>query len=249
MVTETHNTTVTGRVDDKRPAILLVEDDERLSAVITEYLVQHGYRVGVEARGDTAPQRILAEQPKLVILDLMLPGMDGVDVCRGVRSGYHGPILMLTARDEDIEQVVGLEVGADDYVTKPVLPRVLLARIRALLRRTRTTSDQMPMPAEPLHFGALEIRPGSREASLGGAIIELTTIEFDLLLLLAENAGTVLSRDQIFRSLSGVEYDGLDRAVDIRISRLRKLLGDKPTSPSRIKTVRGKGYLFASTES
>jgi len=227
------------------PAILLVEDDNRLAAVIAEYLEQNGFQVDIESRGDNAPARIISQSPALVILDLMLPGMDGMEICREVRPHYHGPILMLTARDEDIEQVVGLELGADDYVTKPVLPRVLLARIRALFRRIRPGVVTEPNNDQTLYFGDLEIRPRCREVLLGGGVVELTTIEFDLLLLLASNAGTVLSRDQIFQSLSGVEYDGLDRAVDIRISRLRKLLLDDPVSPTRIKTVRGKGYLFA----
>jgi len=226
------------------PTILLVEDDVKLASVIVEYLTQHGYQVSSEARGDSGARRIVSEQPDLVILDLMLPGLDGVEVCRVSRERFHGPIIMLTARDEDVEQIVGLEVGADDYVTKPVLPRVLLARIRALLRRMAPRQGNGNVNA-PLVFGGLEINPGSRTVTIAQTQIELTTTEFDLLYLLAKNAGSILSRDDIYLSLSGIEYDGLDRAVDIKISRLRKLLNDDPASADRIKTVRGKGYLFS----
>ncbi len=229
-------------------SILLVEDDVRLSALVVEYLQKNGLNVETEFRGDTAIQRILNEQPDLVVLDLMLPGLDGFEVCKQVRSGFSGPILMLTAKDEDIDQVVGLEIGADDYVVKPAQPRLLLARIRALLRRSHQTSeaensnDQTDI--NELDFGTLCITHSSRTVLLKASTIELTTIEFDLLWLLATHAGQVLSRDYISESLSGVEYDGLDRSIDIRISRLRKLLQDDSSKPKGIKTVRGQGYLF-----
>lgn len=234
--------------------IMLVEDDERLAALIQEYLTQQGMRVNVEHRGDTAVNRIVDEQPDLVVLDIMLPGLDGLEVCRRVRPDYPKPILMLTAKDEDIDQVVGLELGADDYVIKPVQPRVLLARLRSLLRRvgpqdalTQGTGDRANVASStaPLDFGRLLVNPAERDVLLDNTPIELTTQEFELLYLLATNAGKVLSRDDIFESLSGIEYDGLDRSVDIRISRLRKLLETNPGKPSGIKTVRGQGYLFA----
>ena len=261
--------------------LLLVEDDKRLSDLITEYLQKQGLKVATEYRGDTAVQRIIQEQPDLVILDLMLPGLDGLEVCRQVRPAYASPILMLTARDEDVDQVVGLELGADDYVVKPVQPRVLLARVRALLRRNQvglatvvTTQSAADQPsstslgiaasaqnsqqtlASGIHlatsekqckmcFGQLEVDPASREVRLNKTLIDFTTQEFDLLYLLAKNAGVVLSRDAIFEAMSGIEYDGLDRSVDIRISRLRKLLETNPGKPSGIKTVRGQGYLFS----
>lgn len=224
--------------------ILLVEDDKRLSDLIVEYLQKQGLRVEVEYRGDTAVQRILDLQPDLVVLDLMLPGLDGLEVCRQVRPRYAAPILMLTAKDEDIDQIVGLEIGADDYVIKPVQPRVLLARIRSLLRRIPAAQDPELHPSTPLHFGRLEIYPSARQVMLDKQDLNLTTQEYDLLYLLATHAGEVLSRDAILDALSGTEYDGLDRSVDIRISRLRKLLEDNPSQPSGIKTVRGRGYLF-----
>lgn len=224
--------------------ILLVEDDRRLSNLIVEYLQQHGLRVEVEARGDSAIERIMELEPALVILDLMLPGLDGLEICRRARPSYLGPILMLTANGEDFDQVAGLEVGADDYVVKPVQPRVLLARIRALLRRV-SLQDQRKPDEQRLDFGRLKINHAARQVWLDDEAIALTTQEYELLYLLASNAGEVLSRDTILEALNGAEYDGLDRSVDIRISRLRKLLEPSTESPSGIKTVRGQGYLFA----
>ena len=226
--------------------ILLVEDDVRLSALVVEYLEKNGLKVETEFRGDTAVQRILELQPDLVILDLMLPGLDGFEVCKQVRSDFSGPILMLTAKDEDIDQVVGLEIGADDYVVKPAQPRLLLARIRALLRRASADNQQnnKKLNSNELDFGVLKILHSSRSVLFNEGSLELTTVEFDLLWLLAKNAGKVLSRDQISESLTGIEYDGLDRSIDIRVSRLRKLLKDDSSKPRGIKTVRGQGYLF-----
>ncbi len=227
--------------------ILLIEDDTRLSNLIQEYLQQQAMAVSIEHRGDKACQRIISEAPDLVVLDLMLPGMDGLEICKAVRPKYHGPILMLTARDEDIDQVVGLEIGADDYVTKPVQPRVLLARIRALLRRFPTHIRQTAPQGgdtDDIHYGCLRISATAREVWLDGNMLDFTSNEFELLWLLASHAGEVLTRDTILDRLRGIGYDGLDRSVDIRISRLRKKLGDNTGRPFRIKTVRGKGYLF-----
>ena len=231
-------------MSDDNPTILLVEDDPKLASVVSEYLSQNGFTILHEARGDQGARKILEGHPDLVILDLMLPGMDGIEVCRTVRQKYHGPIVMLTARDEDIEQVVGLEIGADDYITKPVLPRLLLARIRALLRRVQPPSHRSSLKA-PIELDGLLINPANRSVTLLGEMVDCTTTEFDLLHLLARHAGEILSRDDIYQALTGIEYDGLDRTVDIKISRLRKLLKDNPDNPKRIKTVRGKGYLFA----
>lgn len=224
--------------------ILLVEDDERLAGLTAEYLRRNDLHVSIEPRGDTAEARILAEQPDLVILDVMLPGKDGFEVCRAVRQQYRGVILMLTARDEDFDQILGLELGADDYIAKPVQPRVLLARIKALLRRLPTPSEQ-DNASDQLIFGNFRISQSTRTASLGSQNIDLTTAEFDLLWLLASHAGNVLSRDDLLQELRGIGFDGLDRSIDARISRLRKKLNDDPENPTRIKTVRGKGYLFS----
>ena len=225
--------------------ILLIEDDERLALLTAEYLRKNDFTVDIEARGDTAETRILEANPDLVVLDVMLPGQDGFAVCRAVRPKYEGIILMLTARDEDIDQILGLELGADDYITKPVPPRLLLARIKALLRRAGPTGTETGDEDETITFGSFRISQQTRTAMLGGETIDLTTAEFDLLWLLASHAGNVLSRDDLLQQLRGIGFDGLDRSIDARISRLRKKLNDDPENPTRIKTVRGKGYLFS----
>lgn len=226
--------------------ILLVEDDERLANLTAEYLRKNDFGVNIEARGDTAEARILNDNPELVILDIMLPGKDGFEVCRSVRDKYKGVILMLTARDEDLDQILGLELGADDYLSKPVQPRLLLARIKALLRRSPTsTSDAEVDEVAELTFGNFHISQATRNTQLGQETIDLTTAEFDLLWLLARHAGSILSRDDLLLQLRGIGFDGLDRSIDARISRLRRKLGDDPENPTRIKTVRGKGYLFS----
>ncbi len=228
--------------------ILIVEDDVRLADLTREYLESNGLSVGVEGDGAKAVDRIVAEQPDLVVLDLMLPGEDGVSICRRVRPDYHGPILMLTARTDDLDQVLGLEMGADDYVFKPVRPRVLLARVRALLRRGNGApvgaDGDEASNASRLNFGKLVVDSAMREAWLNEESIELTSAEFDLLWLLASNAGRVLSREEIFAALRGIEYDGQDRSIDVRVSRIRPKIGDDPMHPRLIKTVRSKGYLF-----
>lgn len=225
--------------------ILIVEDDQRLAELTREYLESNGLKVAIESDGAQAAARILKDQPDLVVLDLMLPGEDGLSICRKVRSQYHGPILMLTARTDDMDQVLGLEMGADDYVCKPVRPRVLLARIRALLRRSEGGGEPVPADSQRrLQYGVLVIDSAMREAWLREQSIELTSAEFDLLWLLASNAGRILSREEIFTALRGIEYDGLDRSIDVRISRIRPKIGDDPMHPRLIKTVRSKGYLF-----
>ena len=230
--------------------ILLVEDDARLADLTAEYLRKNDFEVTIEGRGDTAEARILTDDPELVILDVMLPGKDGFEVCRAVREKYKGVILMLTARDEDLDQILGLELGADDYIAKPVQPRLLLARIKALLRRApsiNNPTDENPEADESaeLAFGSFRISQSTRSTYLGEEAIDLTTAEFDLLWLLAQHAGSILSRDSLLQQLRGIGFDGLDRSIDARISRLRRKLGDDPENPTRIKTVRSKGYLFS----
>lgn len=226
-------------MDQPNNRILIVEDDQRLAELTAEYLQANGYEVAVEGDGGRAARRIIDSQPDLVILDLMLPGEDGLSICRRVRGQYAGPILMLTARSDELDQVQGLDMGADDYVCKPVRPRLLLARITALLRRSEAPQSKR----QELQFGALRIDSRVREAWLGEQAIELTGAEFDLLWLLSSNAGRVLSREEIFTSLRGVGYDGQDRSIDVRISKIRPKIGDDPIHPRLIKTLRSKGYL------
>nr|WP_227497624.1 response regulator [Marinobacter sp. BSs20148] len=230
--------------------ILIVEDDERLASLTRDYLQNNGLTVSIESHGGAAVERILNEQPDLVVLDLMLPGEDGLSICRRVRPRYSGPILMLTARTDDMDQILGLEMGADDYIGKPAQPRVLLARIRALMRRAAEKnqplvgSDAVSEGPVRVQFNELVIDSSMREAWLSGVTVDLTSAEFDLLWLLASNAGRVLSREEIFAALRGIEYDGQDRSIDVRVSRIRPKIGDDPIHPRRIKTVRSKGYLF-----
>jgi len=222
--------------------VLLVEDDVRLAMMIRDFLTPEGFEVTIEGRGDAAVARILTESPEAVVLDVNLPGMDGISVCRTVRSKYSGPILILTARGDEVDEIICLEVGADDFMAKPVRPRVLLARLRAHLRKTAVIESQTQ---QKLKIGPLLIDAGRRTLEVDGTVVDLTTAEFDLLWHLAENTGKVLSREDIYQHIHGFRYDGMDRSIDLRVSRLRKKIGDDPNSPLRIKSIRGVGYLLA----
>ncbi|WP_085583498.1 MULTISPECIES: winged helix-turn-helix domain-containing protein [unclassified Pseudomonas] len=220
--------------------VLLVEDDERLATLIAHFLRQHGYEVRTVHRGDLAVAAFVEFRPKVVVLDLMLPGQSGLHVCREIRSVSDTPIVILTAKEDDLDHILGLESGADDYVIKPIKPPVLLARLRALQRR------QVPDAGvcNALTFGHLAIDRSRREVRLGDEAVELTTMEFELLWLLASAAGKILSRDEILNRMRGIAFDGLNRSVDVYISKLRGKLNDNPREPVCIKTVWGKGYLF-----
>lgn len=218
--------------------ILLVEDDAPLASLLSEYLTGQGYSVEVLHKGADAKKRVIAGLPDLVILDLMLPDMNGLDICRSLREGWRGPILMLTAMKDDVDVVTGLELGADDYLGKPVAPRVLLARIRALLRRSSTDLN-----SDMIETGPLSINVPARNALLDGDMMDLTTTEFDLLVLLARRAGRVQKREVLVEDLRGIGFDSFDRSVDVLVSRLRRKLGNRG---NMIKTVRGLGYLLSS---
>ncbi len=226
--------------DAAQPLVLLVEDDTRLAHLVSTYLQANDFRVNVENRGDRVIERVRRENPDLVILDIGLPVRDGFSVCRELRTVYQSPVLMLTARDSDIDHVVGLELGADDYVIKPVEPRVLVARIQALLRRRRAAGS---VEGRTLRFGTLSINSAARSVVLKEQPIALSSNEFDLLLFLATRAGQIQSRETLYQQLYRRDYDGLDRTLDVRISHLRKKLGDTG-NPERIRTVWGHGYLF-----
>jgi two-component system response regulator RstA len=235
---------VAASAEKRRTRILLIEDSARLAASIRDYLQRHAYEVTIEGHGLAAAERFERLKPDLVILDLMLPGKDGLALCRELRRAHTVPILILTAKGEDIDQVLGLEMGADDYVVKPVEPRVLLARVEALLRRVRPSSAAEPRP-EKLVAGKVTIDGKRRQATISGKQVELTTADFDILWLLASRPGAVVTRDEILRVVRGIDYDGLDRSIDARICRLRRKLQDAGGAESMIKTVRLRGYLFA----
>lgn len=229
---------------DHATLVLLVEDDAELSRAISDYLGKQGIKVLVEGCGDHALARIADVKPDLVILDVMLPGKDGFDVCRELRaSGSNVPVIILTAKEEDFDQVLGLELGADDYLAKPVQPRVLLARIKAITRRVHANAAPA-VEGDVLQFGRLRIHGLNREVTLAERRIELSPAEFDLLWLLATNAGQVMQRNDILKSLRGLHYSGADRSVDARLYRLRRRFGSDKEASWKIKTVRPHGYMF-----
>ncbi|MCK5888886.1 MAG: response regulator [Methylococcales bacterium] len=230
-------------MEEEPTRLLLIEDDLRLAELISDYMTLQGFHVTMQHRGDTAIETFNPNRIDIVILDLMLPGLNGLQVCQQIRKLFDGPILILTAKNSDIDHVMGLELGADDFVTKPIEPPVLLARLRALLRRNQLGADATPQVNE-LHFGQLTLRRRAQQVSLKKKNIVLTSQEFTLLWIMAENAGQVLDRDTLFESLRGIGYDGVDRAVDVRISQLRKKLQDDARNPMRLRTIWGKGYLF-----
>jgi two-component system OmpR family response regulator/two-component system response regulator RstA len=225
---------------DQQPKVLLVEDDVRLAELVRSYLQGNGFDVLVEGRGDRVVERVQRERPDLIVLDLGLPGQNGFAVCKALRPANLIPILILTARNSDIDHVLGLELGADDYVIKPVEPRVLVARIHALLRRSKAANA---VDDKKIVFGALSIDTAARAVALDGKLVALSSNEFDLLLLLATRAGEIQSREALYQQLYRREYDGVDRTLDVRISHLRKKLGDTG-EPEKIRTVWGHGYLF-----
>ncbi|MCV4342919.1 response regulator [Pseudomonas capsici] len=227
--------------------IMLVEDDIALAELIASYLQRFEYDVTVVNRGDRALEGMHRLRPDLVILDLMLPGLDGLHVCRQLRDESPTlPIIMLTARDKNDDQILGLETGADDYVAKPCDPRVLLARIRTLLRRSLSTETRHD--AQQIVLGRLLIDLTERQVQWRDQDVELSSGEYNLLLVLASHAGEVLSRDQLIQQLRGIEFNGIDRSVDVAISKLRRKFEDNPAEPRRIKTVWGKGYLLSRSE-
>jgi DNA-binding response OmpR family regulator len=220
--------------------VLLVEDDLRLASMVADYLREAGFHATRAATGAAAMQLAAADSFDALILDLMLPDADGLDLCRTLRGRSDIPILMLTARGDPLDRVVGLELGADDYLPKPFEPRELLARLRAILRR-RAAPDQ----AAVLRFGRLEIDTGAREARLDGQKKALTGHQFAILLALAERAGRVLSREALMDLTKGTALEDFDRSIDVHVSRLRAAIEDDPKRPRRILTLRGAGYLFA----
>ena len=227
--------------------IVLVEDDARLAHLVKSFLQQHGFDLTVLQSGELAVQTIKNVNPDLVILDIMLPNTDGYTICREIKSFYNNPIMFLTAKDSPIDHVMGLEIGADDYIIKPVDPHVLLARIHAVQRRATEKSTTSVNTNSVIELDLFSIDQQSRVVVIDNETIDLTSHEFELLWLLASNAGQPLSREHIHQVMIGREYDGLDRTVDVRVSRLRKKLLDDTKHPVRIDTVWGKGYMLSPT--
>jgi two-component system phosphate regulon response regulator OmpR len=221
--------------------LLLIEDDSRLAEMVGEYLGKAGFQVIHAENGTRGLALHEREAVDAVILDLMLPDSDGLEICRQIRARSDSPILMLTARGDPMDRVVGLEMGADDYLPKPFEPRELLARLRAILRRRRTGAT----PSDVLRYGRLEIDRGSREVRLDGAPRLLTGYQFALLLALAERAGRVMSREALMDLVKGEQIEAFDRSIDVHISRIRAAIEDDPKKPRRVITVRGTGYVFA----
>ena len=220
--------------------VLIIDDDVRLSAMLADYLVQEGLEVRRAPDGEAGLQALARDPPDIVVLDIMMPGIDGLEVCRRIRARYDLPILMLTGKGDETDRIVGLELGADDYLPKPFNPRELLARLKAILRRRHA-----PALARVTRFGQLEIDEGARAVRVRGEEKPLTSYQFDLLTAFAAHAGRVLSRDQLLDLVKGEELEAFDRSIDVHISRIRAAIEDDPRRPKRILTVRGAGYVFA----
>jgi len=222
---------------DKR--VLLIDDDERLNALLTTYLGRFGFVVRAATHPEQGLRAIRSDPPDVVVLDVMLPEVDGFTLCRKIRESSRVPIVMLTARGDVTDRIVGLELGADDYLPKPFEPRELLARMQAILRRGGDGETQ-----ERLRLGDLDVNWAKRSVHMRGRDLALTSAEFELLGLLVRNRGRVLSRDRIINETRGIDWEAFDRSIDVLISRLRQKLGDDPKHPAFIRTVRGAGYLF-----
>jgi DNA-binding response OmpR family regulator len=223
-----------------RIQVLLIDDDEALGGLLTEYLGQFAFTVKVASHPEQGLRMLQADPPDILVLDVMLPGLDGFAVCRKVRETSRVPIVMLTARGGVMDRIVGLELGADDYLPKPFEPRELVARLQAVLRRGAATAE----PRETVRMGPLEISGQARTVRLSGRPLELTAAEFELLALFVRNPQRALSRDRILEVTRGLDWEAFDRSVDVLVSRLRQKLGDDPRQPRFIKTVRGHGYRF-----
>ena len=225
--------------------VLVVDDDAGLRDLLSEYLVKQGFLVETARDGREMDERMVAVVPDLVFMDLMLPGEDGLSLTRRIKAQHNLPVIMLSARGEDIDRIVGLEVGADDYLSKPFNPRELLARIRAVLRRGTSEGVAKPEKDEIVHFGLFSLDLAAQRLSQEGKELTLTQAEFTLLKVFVEHPNRALSRDQIMDWLKGFDRDPFDRSIDVRVTRLRRKLEDDPANPAYIRTVWGQGYLFA----
>jgi len=229
----------------KKIKILIIDDDKKLCQLVRDYLDPFGYEVSTAYTGPDGLKMALNEEIQAVILDVMLPGQDGFEVLKELRRSSDVPVLMLTSRGDETDRIVGLEIGADDYLPKTFSTRELLARLRAVTRRSfQTAKKKLPASGSAIDFGELHIEPAARSVALYSRPLELTPIEFDLLVFLVRSAGRVLTRDQLLDEVAGRDYEVFDRSVDVHISSLRRKLGDDPKEPRYIKTVRSAGYMF-----
>jgi two-component system response regulator CpxR len=225
--------------------VLVVDDDVELCELVKEFLEPEGLQVEAVHNGNRGLERALSGEHALVVLDVMLPGMNGLDVLRKLRASSTVPVLLLTARGQDVDRIVGLELGADDYLPKPFNPRELVARIRAILRRTRGEAGERQMPQTSVRVGDVELNPATRTVLRGGEAVDLTAVEFNLLDVLLREAGRVVTRDELAKIALGRLFSPYDRSIDMHISKLRKKLGEDGQGGERIKTVRGVGYIYA----
>jgi two-component system, OmpR family, response regulator CpxR len=225
--------------------VLVVDDDVELCDLVKEFLQPEGLQVEAVHNGNRGLERALSGEHALVVLDVMLPGMNGLDVLRKLRASSTVPVLLLTARGQDVDRIVGLELGADDYLPKPFNPRELVARIRAILRRTRGEAAEKQVPQTSVRVGDVELSPATRTVLRGGEAVDLTAVEFNLLDVLLREAGRVVTRDELAKIALGRLFSPYDRSIDMHISKLRKKLGEDGKGGERIKTVRGVGYIYA----
>jgi two-component system response regulator CpxR len=225
--------------------ILIIDDDVELCELVREYLDGEGFEVTVINDGADGVENALTEDFRLIILDVMLPGLNGLEVLRRIRAQSQVPVLMLTARGEEVDRIIGLEVGADDYLPKPFNPRELVARIRAIMRRAYPPgSDPAPSQSERLTSGDIELDLGTRALKRAGNAVKLTTVEFDLLAVFLRDIGTVMKREELVESVLGRAFSPFDRSIDMHVSKLRRKLGNHPDGSERIKSIRSVGYLY-----
>ncbi len=228
--------------------ILVIDDDVEMCSMLAEYLQSQGLKVETVHNGEEGLRRALSGEHSLIVLDIMLPGIQGIEVLRRLRTESNARVLLLTARGEEVDRVVGLEVGADDYVAKPFSPRELLARIRAILRRPEASSGMRQRVPERIVVGDLEMNTRNHTVRRVNEEIELTALEFNLLELLLRSAGQVVTRDQVAKKILGRQFSGFDRSVDVHVSKLRRKLGPLPSGAERIKSIRSVGYIYAESE-
>jgi two-component system, OmpR family, response regulator CpxR len=247
-VMSAHRNSPSVEVDSAARRILIIDDDVELCELLTEYLVPEGFQVDAVHSGTQALERAFTSNYSLLVLDVMLPGTRGFEVLQQIRTKSRVPVIMLTARGDEVDRILGLEIGADDYLPKPFNPRELAARIQAVLRRASPASSEPSSSSEPLRLRDIELDPGARSVKRDSREIELTSVEFDLLNIFLRAAGTVLQREELARQVLGRDLAPFDRSIDVHVSNLRRKLGPLPDGADRIKAIRSVGYLYVLSE-